>query len=110
LLAPVGAEAVFTKSTIGAFATTRLHEVLKGAGVQHLILAGVATSGTVLSTARWAFDVGYRVTICTDACADPDPQAHAALVDEHVFPESWLGLWRIAAVRPTVEIPELQGQ
>jgi hypothetical protein len=67
-----------------------------------------AASGTVLSTVRWAFDVGYEVTVWADACDDPDPQAHAALLDESVFPKSWIGLWRIARVLNSAEISELR--
>ena len=51
--------------------------------------------------------MGYRVIVCADACADPDPEAHAALVDRTRLPTSWLGLWRIANVLPTAEIPLL---
>jgi hypothetical protein len=36
-----------------------------------------------------------------------DPEAHAALLDESVFPSSWLGLWRIARVLPAARISEL---
>jgi nicotinamidase-related amidase len=104
LLAPVGDEPVLGKSTLGAFASTDLHESLQAAGVGRVVIAGVATSGTVLSTARWAYDVGYEVAVCADACADPDAQAHAALVEESVFPKSWLGLWRIARMVRSSEI------
>lgn len=104
LVAPAAGEPVLGKSSLSAFATTNLDEVLRESGVGHLIIAGVATSGTVLSTTRWAVDIGYRVTVCADACADPDPGAHAALTDESVFPTSWLGLWRIAGVLPAARI------
>ena len=107
LLAPAGGEPVLGKSSMSAFATTNLDELLRAAGVGRLIIAGVATSGTVLSTTRWAVDTGYQVTVCADACADPDPGAHAALVDSSVFPSSWLGLWRIAQVLPATQIAEL---
>lgn len=107
LMAPAAGEPVLGKSSIGAFATTNLDERLRESGVGRLIIAGVATSGTVLSTTRWAVDVGYEVTVCADACADPDPRAHAALVDETVFPHSWLGLWRIARVLPAAQVSEL---
>ncbi|OHV30462.1 MULTISPECIES: cysteine hydrolase family protein [Pseudofrankia] len=108
LLVPVGDEPVLTKSSIGAFATTNLHELLRAANIEKIILAGVATSGTVLSTTRWGVDVGYQVTVCAEACADPDPRAHAALLDESVHPQSWLGLWRIADVLNTSQVTELQ--
>jgi nicotinamidase-related amidase len=107
LMAPAPGEPVLGKSSIGAFATTNLGDRLREAGIGRLVIAGVATSGTVLSTTRWAADVGYQVTVCADACADPDPRAHAALVDESVFPHSWLGLWRIARVLPVAQVPEL---
>jgi nicotinamidase-related amidase len=109
LVAPAPGEPVLGKKSLSAFATTSLDEVLRQAGVGHLIIAGVATSGCVLSTTRWAVDTGYRVTVCADACADPDPGAHAALTDEDIFPKSWLGLWRIARVLPAAKISELGG-
>jgi nicotinamidase-related amidase len=107
MLAAVGDEPVLGKTTIGAFATTDLDKLLRAAGVGRIVIAGVATSGTVLSTARWAFDVGYEVVVCADACADPDPEAHSALVDESVFPKSWIGLWRIARMVKSGELTDL---
>jgi hypothetical protein len=47
------------------------------------------------------------VIVCADACADMDAGAHAALVDQNVFPTSWLGLWRFGRVLPAAEISEL---
>ncbi len=107
LVTPVTGEPVLGKKSLSAFATTNLDEMLRQAGTGHLIIAGVATSGTVLSTTRWAVDIGYKVTVCADACGDPDPEAHAALVDDSVFPWSWLGLWRIARVLPAAGIEQL---
>ncbi|MEV0618868.1 cysteine hydrolase [Nonomuraea sp. NPDC050404] len=103
-LAPRDDEPVLAKSSFAAFATTDLHERLRAAGVGRLVIAGVATSGTVLSTTRWAHDLGYQVAVCANACADPDPQAHAALVDTTIFPDSWLGLWRIARMVHPAEV------
>jgi len=44
------------------------------------VLAGIATSGIVLSTALQAADLDYRVTILSDACAGRDPDLHDTLV------------------------------
>ena len=107
LMAPAAGERVLRKTSMSAFATTSLDQLLREAGISHLVIAGVATSGTVLSTNRWAVDTGYRVTVCEEACADMDPEVHAALTDESVFPKSWLGLWRIARVLPAARIGEL---
>jgi len=107
-LAPIEDEPVLTKTSMSAFASTNVHERLQASGVGRIIIAGVATSGTVLSTARWAYDIGYEVIVCADACADPDPQVDAALLDESTFPNSWIGLWRIARVLPSTKIMELR--
>jgi nicotinamidase-related amidase len=48
-------------------------------------LAGVHTSGAVLTTVREAHDLDYDVRVLADACADPDDDVHAFLID-HVFP------------------------
>jgi nicotinamidase-related amidase len=105
-VAPLDGEAVLGKKTIGAFATTNLDALLQADGIRQIIVTGVATSGTVLSTARWGFDVGYEVIICSDACSD-QPSAHAALIDPKVHADSWLGLWRIATVVPAEQIQVL---
>jgi nicotinamidase-related amidase len=104
MVAPTAGEPVLGKTTFSAFASTDLDERLRELGVGQLILAGVATSGTVLSTTRWAVDTGYQVTVCADACGDPDPGVHAALTDPAVFPDSWIGLWRIASVLPADQV------
>lgn len=50
-----------------------------------MVVAGVATSIGVESTARQAYELGFNVTIATDACADMRPEAHANSV-ERIFP------------------------
>ena len=49
------------------------------------MLAGIATSGVVLSTLRQAADLDYRLTVLADGCLDADPDVHRMLV-EKVFP------------------------
>lgn len=49
------------------------------------ILAGISTSGVVLSTVRDAADRDYRLYVLEDATADPDVEIHAALTTK-VFP------------------------
>lgn len=74
-----------TKRRIGAFAGSDLDVVLRGLGVRHLVLAGVSTSGVVLSTLRLAADLDYRLTVLADGCMDGDGEVHRVLV-EKVFP------------------------
>jgi nicotinamidase-related amidase len=49
------------------------------------VLAGIATSGVVLSTLRQAADLDYRLTVLADGCLDADPGVHRVLL-EKVFP------------------------
>ena len=59
-------------------------------GVDTLLLAGVSTSGVVLSTVRDAADRDYRIYVIKDACADRDPEVHDVLMRK-VFPrQAWV--------------------
>ncbi|MCA7931085.1 isochorismatase family protein [Burkholderia cepacia] len=76
---------VVTKKTWGAFTGTGLDAHLKAAGVTQIVLAGVATSIGVESTARQAHELGYNVTLAIDAMTDLNADAHANSV-ERLFP------------------------
>ncbi len=93
------------KARVGAFSTTGLDAELRMTGRDTLVLAGVSTSGCILSTARWAYDAGYHLVVVTDACADPHPDVHAALT-EPVHGDSWLGLWRLGEVMTAAEVSQ----
>ncbi|MES9537687.1 isochorismatase family protein [Actinomadura sp. NPDC000600] len=76
---------VVTKRRVSAFAGTDLGSLLRGLGVSRLVLAGVVTSGVVLSTVRHAADADFGITVLSDACADTDEEVHRVLM-EKVFP------------------------
>ncbi|HET8664052.1 MAG TPA: isochorismatase family cysteine hydrolase [Nocardioides sp.] len=84
-LAPRPGETVVVKRRVSAFTGSDLEVVLRAAEVDHLVLAGIATSGVVLSTLREAADRDYRLTVLGDACVDADPEVHRVLT-EKVFP------------------------
>lgn len=65
-----------TKRTWGAFTNTGLNEHLKKLGVTQVVVAGVATSIGVESTARQAHELGFNVTLAVDAMTDRDIEAH----------------------------------
>jgi len=79
-LAPQDGDIVVRKRRVGAFSTTDLHDQLQARGVDTLVLAGVSTSGCVLSTARDAADKDYRLYVLADGCADPDAEVHDVLL------------------------------
>jgi nicotinamidase-related amidase len=85
LVKPADDEQVFRKTRIGAFSTTSLGHWLAERNIDTLILAGITTSGVMLSTVREASDRDLRAVVLRDATADLDPVVHEVLV-ERVFP------------------------
>ncbi len=84
-VAPLPGEVIVTKRRVGAFSTTDLETVLRAKDINTIVLAGISTSGVVLSTVRWAADMDYSIAVLSDACADRDPEVHRVLMDK-VFP------------------------
>jgi nicotinamidase-related amidase len=84
-VAPIKGEPVVTKHRVSAFGGTDLQTILRSRAVETLVLAGVHTSGVVLSTLRQAFDLDYRILVAGDCCADPDREVHDMLLSR-VFP------------------------
>jgi nicotinamidase-related amidase len=84
-VAPEPGDIIVRKTRVGAFSTTDLDQQLRERGIDTLILAGISTSGVVLSTVRDAADRDYRVYVLEDGSADPDPEVHA-LLTQRVFP------------------------
>jgi nicotinamidase-related amidase len=92
---------VVRKTRFGAFSTTDLYARLHREGVDTLVVAGISTSGVVLSTLRDAADEDYRLYVLADATGDPDPEVHRVLT-EKVFPHQ-------ADVIDTAELWTLSG-
>jgi nicotinamidase-related amidase len=65
-----------TKRTWGAFTNTGLEAYLKRLGVTQVVIAGVATSAGVESTARHAYELGFNVVLAVDAMTDTNSDAH----------------------------------
>jgi nicotinamidase-related amidase len=93
------ADHTVTKRTWGSFTNTGLDEHLKKLGVTQVVIAGVATSIGVESTARQAHELGLNVTLAVDAMTDMNIDAHSNSVTR-IFPR--LGetgtTWEIVAL------------
>ncbi|MDX6437981.1 MAG: maleamate amidohydrolase [Gaiellaceae bacterium] len=75
-------ELVITKLFASAFFDTRLHEFLRQAGSDTVIVVGASTSGCVRATAVDALQYGYRVLVPREGAADRAEDAHrASLLD-----------------------------
>ncbi len=88
-----------TKRTWGALTNTGLDDYLKSRGVTQVVVAGIATSFGVESTARQAHELGYNVTLAVDAMTDRSPDAHVNSVTL-IFP-------RLGETGTTAEIIDL---
>ena len=98
-LAPQASDQLVTKRTWDAFCRTGLEDHLKTLGVTQVVVAGIATSIGVESTARSAYELGFNVTLATDAMTDRSAEAHANSTG-HVFP-------RLGETGTTAEIIQL---
>ena len=95
---PGASELVVTKRHWGAFYGTDLEQQLLRRGIQTIILGGVATNFGVESTARAAFDRGYKIIFAEDAMSSISAEAHNFSVST-LFP-------RIGRVRTVDQILE----
>lgn len=61
------------------FYGTTLDADLRTRGISALVMAGISSTGVVLSSITWASDADYDVHLVRDCCYDPDQEAHEAL-------------------------------
>ncbi len=68
-VAPKNGENVITKNYPNSFVATPLEAQLKALGIENLVLAGFMTHMCINSTARGAFNLGFKPTVVASACA-----------------------------------------
>ena len=68
-VAPKNGEAVVTKNYPNSFIATPLEAQLKALGIENIVLAGFMTHMCINSTARGAFNLGFKPTVVASACA-----------------------------------------
>ena len=75
-IAPGEDEMIFRKTSSSVFISTNIDYVLHNLGVCSLIVTGLMTEQCVESAARDACDLGYLVTLATDACTTSSAERH----------------------------------
>ena len=75
-IAPEGDEIVVPKTSSSVFISTNIDYVLRNLGVRQLVIAGLLTDQCVESAVRDACDLGYLVTLVSDACATHSQERH----------------------------------
>jgi ureidoacrylate peracid hydrolase len=75
-LKPTDDEIIFPKTSSSVFISTNIDYVLRNLGTRYLIIAGCLTDQCVDSAVRDACDLGYLVTVPTDACLTLSAERH----------------------------------
>jgi ureidoacrylate peracid hydrolase len=75
-LKPTDDEIIFPKTSSSVFISTNIDYVLRNLGTKYLIIAGCLTDQCVDSAVRDACDLGYLVTVPTDACLTLSRERH----------------------------------
>lgn len=68
-LAPGRDEIIIPKTSSSVFISTNIDYVLRNLGIKQIVISGLLTDQCVDSAVRDACDLGYLVTVVTDACA-----------------------------------------
>jgi len=78
-------EPLVIKHHPNAFRETHLEEMLRGNGIERLVITGMMTHMCVDATARAAGDLGFKIIVAADACATCDLQYDdTSIPAEHV--------------------------
>jgi len=80
-----GDKVVTGKCTLCGFNNTDLEKMVKEANIKNIVIGGFLTNFCVESTARTAYDKGYRVTVIKDATAASSTEEQN-YVEEKILP------------------------
>jgi ureidoacrylate peracid hydrolase len=69
-------EMVIPKTSSNVFVSTNIDYVLRNLSTKHLVISGIVTDQCVASATMTACDLGYLVTLVTDACATYTQERH----------------------------------
>lgn len=75
-LSPLKDEVVIHKPSYGAFYDTPLESILKNLGRDTVVICGTLTNFCCGTTARQAYERGYKVIVGSDVTATDDPELH----------------------------------
>ena len=75
-ICPTNDEILLPKTSSNVFMSTNIHYLLGNLNVKQLVVVGARTEQCVDSTVRSACDLGYLVTVVTDACITLSKEKH----------------------------------
>jgi len=90
-LTPQPGEVHITKYRTSAFFGTALDQLLRGAGIETVVMCGVASYGCIIATYIDAFSHGFFPLLCVEGIDGHDPALHKAAMD-YMGPVSSIGV------------------
>lgn len=81
---PLDSEPLFTKTVNSAFIGTELEDILRHNGIERLVVVGLTTNHCISTSVRMAANLGFEVTLISDATATFDRKG----LNGEVFPSS----------------------
>jgi gluconolactonase len=100
-LEPQDGDHIVEKMRMNAFYETRLDILLRGLGVETLIVTGAWTNMSIEHTARHAADAGYQVVVASDGTSTVDEEWQRAALE--------YAMTNVATVGTCAEIAEALG-
>jgi nicotinamidase-related amidase len=82
-IAPHQGELVVKKSVASGFEDTNLRQELESRGIKNLVIAGMQTDECVNATTRSAVQLGYDVTLVSDAHTTGDNGSTQQIIDQY---------------------------
>lgn len=79
-VAPIGDEIIINKTASGVFNATNIEYILRNMNVTGLFIVGVYSNECVSTAIRDACDLGFYVTLISDACATVTPELQNATI------------------------------
>ena len=94
-VAPKNGEAVVVKNYPNSFVATPLEAQLKALGIENVVIAGFMTHMCINSTARGAFNLGFKPMVVASACATRNlVGANGKVIDAQTMHDSALAAIR----------------
>jgi len=100
-LSPLSGEVKIYKTRPSSFADTDLAEQLESRGIKSLIISGAQTDYCVNATSNAGVELGYEVTLVSDAHTTEDSEAASAT---EIIDAKNLTFSQIGEVLPTAEV------
>lgn len=82
-IAPQPGELVVKKTVADSFQDTTLRQELESRGIKNLVIAGMQTDYCVNATTRRAVELGYDVTLVSDAHTTAENGNTQEIIDQH---------------------------